>query len=193
MDAEFHHQMKHLEVRQKHYAARRILNSLLSVLSGDETLRPCLIFYMKGSEASNSKNSNSVLISIADSDDNVSSVVYSPHVGESGIRDTGIWNMEYWAWKSGILGLGIRDTGLGNPGYWAWESVIHLKESRIPLTTGIQNPRSTNNQRLKSSAWSPGSKNVLDSLAWGKAYAFFHKTMFCEFMRANIILLCKCV
>ena len=35
----FHHQMKHLEVRQKHSAARRIFNSLLGVSSGDETLR----------------------------------------------------------------------------------------------------------------------------------------------------------
>ena len=35
---EFHHQMKHLEVRQKYSAARRIFNSLLGVSSGDETL-----------------------------------------------------------------------------------------------------------------------------------------------------------
>ena len=31
--------MKHLEVRQKYSAARRIFNSLLSVSSGDETVR----------------------------------------------------------------------------------------------------------------------------------------------------------
>ena len=31
--------MKHLEVRQKHSAARRIFNSLLRVSSRDETLR----------------------------------------------------------------------------------------------------------------------------------------------------------
>ena len=31
--------MKHLEVRQKYSAARRIFNSFLSVSSGDETLR----------------------------------------------------------------------------------------------------------------------------------------------------------
>ena len=31
--------MKHLEVRQKYSAARRIFNSLLGVSSGDETLR----------------------------------------------------------------------------------------------------------------------------------------------------------
>ena len=38
----FHHQMKHLEVRQKYSAARRIFNSLLGVSSGDET--PHLMF-----------------------------------------------------------------------------------------------------------------------------------------------------
>ena len=38
-DTVFHHQMKHLEVRQKYSAARRIFNSLLGVSSGDETLR----------------------------------------------------------------------------------------------------------------------------------------------------------
>ena len=38
-DTVFHHQMKHLEVRQKHSATRRIFNSLLGVSSGDETLR----------------------------------------------------------------------------------------------------------------------------------------------------------
>ena len=37
-DRVFHHQMKHLEVRQKYSAARRIFNSLLGVSSGDETL-----------------------------------------------------------------------------------------------------------------------------------------------------------
>ena len=37
-DTVFHHQMKHLEVRQKYSVARRIFNSLLGVSSGDETL-----------------------------------------------------------------------------------------------------------------------------------------------------------
>ena len=37
-DTVFHHQMKHLEVRQKYSAARRIFNSLLGVSSGDEIL-----------------------------------------------------------------------------------------------------------------------------------------------------------
>ena len=37
-DTVFHHQLKHLEVRQKYSAARRIFNSLLGVSSGDETL-----------------------------------------------------------------------------------------------------------------------------------------------------------
>ena len=34
-----HHHMKHLEVRQKYSATRRIFNSLLGVSSVDETLR----------------------------------------------------------------------------------------------------------------------------------------------------------
>ena len=34
----FHHQINHLEVRHKYSTARRIFNSLLGVLSGDETL-----------------------------------------------------------------------------------------------------------------------------------------------------------
>ena len=38
-DSVFHQQMKHLEVHQKYSATRRIFNSLLSVSSGDETLR----------------------------------------------------------------------------------------------------------------------------------------------------------
>ena len=38
-DAVFHRQMKHLEVRQKYSATRRIFNSVLGVSSGDETLR----------------------------------------------------------------------------------------------------------------------------------------------------------
>ena len=37
-DTVFHHQMKHLEIRQKYSAARRIFNSLLGISSGDETL-----------------------------------------------------------------------------------------------------------------------------------------------------------
>ena len=38
-DTVFNHQMKHLEVRQKYSAARRIFNSLLGDSSGDKTLR----------------------------------------------------------------------------------------------------------------------------------------------------------
>ena len=38
-DTVIHHQMKHLEVRQKYSTACCIFNSLLSVSSGDETLR----------------------------------------------------------------------------------------------------------------------------------------------------------
>ena len=38
-DTVFHHQVKHLEVRQKYFAARRIFISLLGDSSGDETMR----------------------------------------------------------------------------------------------------------------------------------------------------------
>ena len=38
-DTVFQHQMKHLEIRQKYFAARLVFNSLLGVSSGDETLR----------------------------------------------------------------------------------------------------------------------------------------------------------
>ena len=57
-DTVFHHQMKHLEVRQKYSAARRIFNSLLGVSSGDETLhlmfdilhtKLLYVFYWSGS------------------------------------------------------------------------------------------------------------------------------------------------
>ena len=41
-DAVFHHQMKHLEVREKYPAACRIFNSLPGVSSGDDTLRQML-------------------------------------------------------------------------------------------------------------------------------------------------------
>ena len=37
-DTVLHRQTKHLEVRQKYFAARRIFNSLLGVSPGDETL-----------------------------------------------------------------------------------------------------------------------------------------------------------
>ena len=47
-DTVFHHQMKHLEVRQKYSAARRILNSLLGVSSGDETLHLMFDILRKG-------------------------------------------------------------------------------------------------------------------------------------------------
>ena len=46
-DTVFHHQMKHLEVRQKYSPARSIFNSLLSISSGDETLRLKLDILLK--------------------------------------------------------------------------------------------------------------------------------------------------
>ena len=45
-DTVFHHQMKHLEVRQKYSAARRISNSILSVSCGDETMKHCVSCFM---------------------------------------------------------------------------------------------------------------------------------------------------
>ena len=39
--------MEHLKVRQKYFAARRIFNSLLSVSSGDETLRVMLDIFLE--------------------------------------------------------------------------------------------------------------------------------------------------
>ena len=39
---QFHHQIKHLEVRQKYSAGRRIFNSLLRISPGDDTLRRIL-------------------------------------------------------------------------------------------------------------------------------------------------------
>ena len=52
-DTVFHHQMKHLEVRQKYSAARRIFNSLLGVSSGDETLHLMFDILLKKPENGN--------------------------------------------------------------------------------------------------------------------------------------------
>ena len=54
-DTVFHHQMKHLEVRQKYSAARRIFNSLLGVSSGDETLHLMFDILHQGLMISNVK------------------------------------------------------------------------------------------------------------------------------------------
>ena len=51
-DTVFHHQMKHLKVRQKYSATRPIFYSLLGVSAGDETL--CLmldILHYKGGQS----------------------------------------------------------------------------------------------------------------------------------------------
>ena len=45
-DRVFHHQMKHLEVRQKYSAARRIFNSLLSVSSSLQCRRILFVFVL---------------------------------------------------------------------------------------------------------------------------------------------------
>ena len=59
--------MKHLEVRQKKSAARHIFNSLLSVSSGDETLRLMLdilrkwdFFYLADALTSSPNRENGV-------------------------------------------------------------------------------------------------------------------------------------
>ena len=58
--------------------------------------------------------------------------------------------------------------------FLALESGLRLKESGIPLTTGIQNPSSTDIKLEASSwnpeslAWSSKSKTVLYSLIWGE-------------------------
>ena len=58
-DTVFHHQMKHLEVRQKYSAARRIFNSLLGVSSGDEPLHLMFDILLKGYRlAKNERNQN---------------------------------------------------------------------------------------------------------------------------------------
>ena len=62
-DTVFHHQMKHLEVRQKYSAARRIFNSLLGVSSGDETLHLMFDILHEIMQTSISNKSFSLLIS----------------------------------------------------------------------------------------------------------------------------------
>ena len=51
----FHRQMKHLEVRQKYSATRRIFNSVLGVSSGDETL-PLMFDILRQKYLYNGKN-----------------------------------------------------------------------------------------------------------------------------------------
>ena len=59
-DTVFHHQMKHLEVRQKYSAARRIFNSLLGVSSGDETLHLMFDILLQTSKSNISNTRRSV-------------------------------------------------------------------------------------------------------------------------------------
>ena len=51
--------MKHLEVRQKYSAARRIFNSLLGVSSGDETLR-LMLDILRKAKSEESRNVHSL-------------------------------------------------------------------------------------------------------------------------------------
>ena len=79
---------------------------------------------------------------------------YLPHVKESGFKNPG--NFCLWNPESGKI--------------WHMESGIRLKESGIPLTIKIQNPRSTDKYwntvpwNPESTAWNP----VMDSLTWGE-------------------------
>ena len=68
-----------------------------------------------------------------------------------------------------------------NPEPWASESAIQLKESGIPVTTGIRNPSSSDNKNLEpddwnleSTAWDTESKTVSDSLTWRDCCVFLN-------------------
>ena len=63
-DTVFHHQMKHLEVRQKYSAARRMFNSLLGVSSGDETLHLMFDILLQTPKSSISNTRRSVASNI---------------------------------------------------------------------------------------------------------------------------------
>ena len=48
---------------------------------------------------------------------------------------------------------------------WALESEIQVKESGVPVTIGIQNPRrESSTLNRESTAWKPGSRTVLHGL-----------------------------
>ena len=51
---------------------------------------------------------------------------------------------------------------------------MQLKESRILLTIGIQNPNPTDRE---STAWNPQSKTVLNFLTWGESFNMLHPAM----------------
>ena len=52
-----------------------------------------------------------------------------------------------------------------NPECWALESEIQVKESGVPVTIGIQNPRlESSTLNRESTAWNPGSRTVLHGL-----------------------------
>ena len=74
------------------------------------------------------------------------------------------------------LGPGVRECsscGIRNPGKycywnpkcWALESEIQVKESGVPVTIGIQNPRlESSTLNRESTVWKPGSRTVLHGL-----------------------------
>ena len=73
-------------------------------------------------------------------------------------------------------------------------SRIRLKESGIPLTIEIQNPSSTNKRlnystwNLKSTAWNPESKTVLDSLTWGELWRGYCSVFFQSFVLLHMVI-----
>ena len=89
--------------------------------------------------------------------------VFSPHVREFGFQNPG----KFCLW---------------NPESWTLESGIQLKESGIPINTGIQNPSSRDKdwnpvpEIRKSTAWNQESKTVFDSLTPYTRRVFWKKT-----------------
>ena len=71
----------------------------------------------------------------------------------------------FWFRRPTFQESGIPNSGMWNPESWALESGIQLKESRIPLTIGIQNlsPLKSSSWNTQSTAWNPESKTALDS------------------------------
>ena len=111
----------------------------------------------------------------------------SPKVRESGFRNLGnfcLRNPESWVFGIQNTAQGIRNPTIDwNPeSKFHWqrlessylESGIHGVESRIPQSTGIQNPSSFDKYwnpvtwNLEFAAWNPESKTALDSLSWGR-------------------------
>ena len=106
----------------------------------------------------NAENGKSILLTIptkrclASYSSSAQSIKNSRHLRVSGFQNP--WIFCLWNPNS-------EKFCLWNLESWAFESGIQLKESRIPLTTEIQHPSSTDKD------WNPESKTVLDSLTLG--------------------------